>query len=119
MSLIGIDLWNCVASEDNSTDMKRDQKASACICLNAKPHCNIHLREATSAKKAWTKLCKTYQDRSLPRIVNLMRALLKIDYSNFNMNRYISEAINLSQKLNDLGNPIEGKLLAIIILSSL
>ncbi|KAK2574724.1 hypothetical protein KPH14_013034 [Odynerus spinipes] len=35
------------------------------------------------------------------------------------MNQYVSEALSLSQKLADIGNPIDDKLLAVIILAGL
>ena len=48
-----------------------------------------------------------------------MRALIKIHYNDFNdmMNRYMWEAIEMSLKLADIGNPIEDKLLAVVILA--
>lgn len=51
-------------------------------------------------------IVETYENKSLPRTVNLMTALLRINLSEFNnTNEYISEALSLSQKLNDIGNP--------------
>lgn len=51
--------------------------------------------------------------------MNLIRALIEIDYNDFNhMNRYICEAIEISHKLADIGS-IENKLLAVIMLAGL
>ena len=53
-------------------------------------------------------------------MLGLMRALLKIDYSNFkNMNEYVSEALTLAQKLADIGSPMDDKLIGVIILAEL
>ena len=47
-----------------------------------------------------------------------MRALIKIHYNDFNdMNRYMWEAIEMSHRLADIGNPIEDKLLTVVILA--
>ncbi|KAK2575253.1 hypothetical protein KPH14_001336 [Odynerus spinipes] len=121
MSLMGMDLWDCIDCENASTlDQKRNQKALACICLNVKTHCHVHLKDVISAKDAWSNLKNAYEDKGLPRILNLMRALLKIEYDQFgNMNQYVSEVLNLSQKLIDIGNPVDDKLLAVIMLAGL
>ncbi|XP_076621597.1 uncharacterized protein LOC143342002 [Colletes latitarsis] len=61
-----------------------------------------------------------YEDKRLPRILNLMRLLLKIDFTEFkSMNAYVSEALSLSQKRSDIVSPIDDKLLAVIILAGL
>ena len=47
-----------------------------------------------------------------------MRALIKIHYNDFNdMSRYMWEAIEMSHRLADIGNPIEDKLLTVVILA--
>ncbi|KAK1123340.1 hypothetical protein K0M31_008958 [Melipona bicolor] len=85
MTLIEMDLWECVT---------------------------IHLRLTATAKDAWVILNQVYEDKGLSCVLNLMRAFLKLDYNDFhNMNEYVAEALSLSQKLADVGNPIEDKLL--------
>lgn len=120
MTLMSMDLWECIISESNNVDVKRNQKALATICLNVKSLCHVHLRNVETAKEAWIKLSEAYEDKGLPRMLNLMRSLIRIDYNDFNnMNEYVSEALTLSQKLADIGSPVDDKYLAVIILSGL
>lgn len=116
---LGLDLWDCIRSENKSKlDLKKGQKDLTFICLNIKTHCQIHVR--CCFRQAWDKLCKAYENKSLPRLLNLIRALIEIDYNDFNdINSYMCEAIEISYKLADIGNPIENKLLAVIILAGL
>lgn len=65
-------------------------------------------------------ISKAYEDTGLLRILVLMRALFKLEYTNFeNMNECVSKALNLSQKLADIGSPVKDKLLAVILLAGL
>lgn len=41
-------VWNCILGID--TDMNRDQRALAKICLNVHPSCYAHVREAKTSK---------------------------------------------------------------------
>ena len=96
VSLRGLDLWECINNSDiNILEPGKDQKTI--ICLNVKSHCQIHFKNVTTAKEVWTKLSLAYEDKDLPRILNLMRALLRINLSKFNnANEYISEALSLN-----------------------
>ncbi|KAK9296906.1 hypothetical protein QLX08_009216 [Tetragonisca angustula] len=92
--LIGMDLWECITGT-GTMDTKKDQKALAAICLNVKTH-RQYLRLTATAKDAWTILSQVYEDKGLPRVLNLMRVLLKIYYNDFhNMNEYVARAFSL------------------------
>ncbi|OAD53579.1 hypothetical protein WN48_09710 [Eufriesea mexicana] len=121
MTPIGLDLWDCIESNNtNVLDPKRNQRALAAICSKAKSQCHMHLSNVENAKEVWIKLRKVYEDTGLSRIVILMQSLFKIDYNDYHdMHKYVSEALSLSQKLADIGNPVEDKLLTVILLAGL
>ena len=57
MTLIGMDLWDCVdPSNTNTHKVRRDQRALATICLNVKNHCHVHVQNAITAQEAWLNL---------------------------------------------------------------
>jgi len=122
MTLIGMDVWDCVDPPSGTivTDTKRDQRALATICLNVKTHCHVHLQTAQTPNQAWTNLGKAYEDKGLSRMLGLMRALLKINFSDYkSMNEYVSEALAPAQKLSDIGSPMDDKLVGVILLAGL
>lgn len=78
----------------------------------------MDLTDAKSVREAWNNLKKAYEDSGLFRTLVLMRALIKIEYNKFSsMHEYINEVLSLSQRPADIGNPVEDKFLAVILLA--
>lgn len=78
--LIHEDLWECVTSNRNDTDLtlkerRRDQKARSKICLMIQPHCLIHVRNDKTAKEVWNSLQNAFENKGLTRRLCLLKKL--------------------------------------------
>ncbi|KAJ8731579.1 hypothetical protein PYW07_004743 [Mythimna separata] len=68
MVLIHDDLWDCVSTPENKNeDVKKQEKALAKIALSVKPCVFPQIRNAKSAREAWSNLQKAYEDRENAR----------------------------------------------------
>lgn len=109
-------VWNCILGID--TDMNRDQRALAKICLNVHPSCYAHVIEAKTSKHAWGSLQAAFEDKGLCRRLSLLRRLLRTKYEEFNsMDEYISGLVSLVQQLTDIGHKINDEEIAVLMLT--
>lgn len=126
MTLKGMDLWDCVERETGlqgapiPLDAKKDQRALATICLNIKVHCHMHIQSVETAEAAWKSLANAFEDCGPQRRVGLMRKLMRINYDDYpGMQEYIADIMDISQRLRDIGKPLDDDLLATIMLGGL
>lgn len=123
MKLILIDnnLWEYATGRfTEASDLSRDQKAYAKICLLVKPICYPHVRNAKSAAEAWNNLRSAYENMGISRRLQLKRKLSQIKYVNYStMDHYLGEIISVTQELADIGCTIDDEELAEIMLIGL
>lgn len=115
-------LWDLLERNDPVTgsDVARDQRALARLCLTIKPSLYQYVREAKTASEAWKKLSDVFEDRGLYRRVLLLRQLHRIDFKDFlSMSDYIEKVMSLVHQLADIGKIIEDQEIAEILLSGL
>lgn len=111
-------LWQCV--QGTHSDVNRDDRALARICLSLQPALYQYVRGCATAKEAWQKLADCFEDKGLYRRVLLLRQLHRIDYSHYSsISEYIDGAMKLVQQLADIGKIIDNAEVAEILLSGL
>lgn len=100
------------------TDTVRDQSALAKICLSVKPNCYIHIQNAKTSKEAWDNLNNAFEGRSMATVFEMTRRLFNVKQTNFtSMEDYITDILVTVQKLADIGEPIEDKWIAFIMMN--
>ncbi|KAG6465891.1 hypothetical protein O3G_MSEX015473 [Manduca sexta] len=124
MTLIHEDLWDCITEEcDDVQDKdyeKKSLKALAKICLSVNAPAFPHVRNAKTAKEAWSNLSKAYEDKGLCRRLSLLRSLFSTQLVNYDsMDNYLSKLQETSQQLQDISYPLDDEFLAVIMLSGL
>ncbi|XP_063368169.1 uncharacterized protein LOC134656539 [Cydia amplana] len=117
-------LWDLIVRLDDTpltgSDVVRDQRALARLCLGLKPGLYQYVRDAKSAKDAWKKLSDVFEDRGLYRRVLLLRQLHRIEFSHFSsMSSYIEKVMSLVHQLSDIEKTVEDEEIAEILLSGL
>ncbi|XP_063372553.1 uncharacterized protein LOC134660703 [Cydia amplana] len=117
-------LWDLIVRLDDTpltgSDVVRDQRALARLCLGLKPGLYQYVRDAKSAKDAWKKLSHVFEDRGLYRRVLLLRQLHRIEFSHFSsMSSYIEKVMSLVHQLSDIEKTVEDEEIAEILLSGL
>lgn len=121
MVLIHDELWDCVGETENKCeDAKKQEKALAKIALSVQPKVFPQIRNAKTAREAWTNLQKAYEDRGLCRRLSLLRTLFATKLSECaSMEAYVNKIMDTSQLLSDIGSALEDDFLAVILLSGL
>jgi hypothetical protein len=98
----------------------KDQQAHAQIALTVSDSALGHIRNARSAREAWTKICSVFEQKGLAAKVFLRRKLvnLKLEEGQ-SMLDHINTVRELSDQLNAIGAPVVDGDLAITLLCSL
>lgn len=126
MLLIKDRLW-CVLSKIPPTDPKeleawneKDDQARATIGLLIEDNQWVHIEGAGTAKEAWSKLKDHHQKATLSNVVYLYRKMFQLRLpEGGDMENHISELLTYSNKLCQLGEKIDEKLKAALLLSSI
>jgi len=101
-----------------SADKVRDQNALAKICLSVKPNCFVHVQSAKTSKEAWDNLKSAFESRSLATVFEMTRRLFNTKQASFSsMEEYLTDILETTQKLADMGEAIEDKWIAFIIMN--
>jgi hypothetical protein len=128
--LKGRRLWKYVdgstAAPSPTADLKEkdeweesDQQAHSQIALTVSDSVISHLRNTTSAKEAWLKICSVFEQKGLAAKVFLRRKLLNLRKGQEPMQEHINTVRDLAEQLNAIGAPISDGDLAITLLCSL
>lgn len=94
--------------------------AKAKLILMIEPELYVHVREATTAKEVWDKLCATFDDKGLTRRVGLLRDLTTTRLENCeSVADYVNKIIGTSQKLSAIGMNVEDEWIGSLLLTGL
>lgn len=95
-------------------------EAKAILSLSVEKSVVVHIRDCTSAKAIWDKLKERYEDKGLSRKIGLLRKLISVRFEDKNdMQSYVDEVMECSQKLTGIGFEIGDEWLAAILLVGL
>ena len=133
MILIDRGLWSIVdgseVKPDQSTDKvsydkftKRDNQALAQIVLTVSSPQLIHVRNATSAREAWCKLCSAFEAKGIAAKIYLRRQFLNIKLidDGCSMQEHINKVRDLADQLNEIDlDTVKDQDLAMTLLCSL
>lgn len=96
------------------------QKAKAKIILSLDPSLYVHVRDAVTAKDVWDKLKEFYANKSFTRKIGLLRNLTSLKLENCsNMEEYVSQTMEISQKLDKTGLKLGTELVGSLLLAGL
>lgn len=113
-----IDLW-CAISDENP-DAKTSKKVLSIIILSVDPINYAHIQSAASAKEAWVKLEKAFEDSGLTRRVGLLRKLVTTQLqSHASIDSYVNEIMVTAQKLNSIGFNVDDEWIGTLLLAGL
>lgn len=120
MLLMHEDLLECIESAKGSSEVRKNHRALAKICLSVHSNAFSHVRNAKTAYEAWTNLQKAYEDKGLCRRLGLLRSLFGTRLlDNASMEAYIAKITEIAQQLDDIGSPLDDDFVAVIMLSGL
>ncbi|KAK2577939.1 hypothetical protein KPH14_011325, partial [Odynerus spinipes] len=122
--LIKEGLWDVVSGTLPSTAdaawLLKDGKAKATIGLLVEDDQLIHIRNATSARAAWTALKEYHQKSSLSSKVFLLKRLCRLTLEeNGNVEEHLNLMAEIEAQLSAIGQGIQEDLFIALILSSL
>ncbi|XP_071577887.1 uncharacterized protein [Temnothorax nylanderi] len=121
-------LWTCANPPKDAegnlilTDVKPedDEDARTTINLLLEPQCIVHVKNAKTARNAWSNLSKQYENKCWSRRINLQTELWKLSYKECaNMRDYLDKIKSLTQQLADIDAPVEDSWLVSIIMRGL
>jgi len=120
------ELWYSVAGYpasdkmDGATKAKKEVRALTKICLTLDDAAVTHVKNCTTAKKAWDALAKAYEDNGLGRRLSLQRTLYKLQLTDFkSMDYFIAGVMLTGHQLVDIGKEFDDESLAAIMLNGL
>ena len=123
MYLIHEDLWMYTSTEpdlNNEQQKRKDQKARANICLMVKPHCLVHVMQASTAKQAWNALKVAFEDKGINNRCRLLGRLVSLKLEQFSsVQAYVTEIMTIAQSLRDIGKEVDDEMLAALMLQGL
>jgi hypothetical protein len=108
------------AVEERRNYEENDQLAHSQIVLTVSDSVISHLRNTTTAKEAWVKICSVFEQKGLAARVFLRRKLLNLKKETVTpMQEHINTVRDLAEQLNAIGSPISDGDLGITLLCSL
>jgi transposase InsO family protein len=130
MVLIDRNLWDIVdgtESRPGPEDLtalgsftKKDNQALAQIALTVSNAQLVHIRNASSARDAWLKLCSAFEAKGLAAKVYLRRQFFTVKlHEGSSMQSHINMVRDLADQLDEIGAPVSDEDLAITLLCSL
>lgn len=120
------ELW--VAVEPNkkadgsyeAVDAAKNRKARGRIISGLDPSIYVHVQGTKTAKEAWDKLEKTYEDRGLMRRWGLLHKLMTTNLANsVSMEAYVTRMVATANQLAGVGFPIGEEWLGMLLLAGL
>jgi hypothetical protein len=102
MYLMHEELWYSVAGYpasdkmDGATKAKKEVRALTKICLTLDDAAVTHVKNCTTAKKAWDALAKAYEDNGLGCRLSLQRTLYKLQLTDFKSMDYFIAGVMLT-----------------------
>ena len=107
-------------AEPNADWLAKDKLARALICLYISDNQIVHVLHETNAKETWKKLESVHQRANLSSKLFLLRKLYSAQYRETqSMQEHINYVLELSEKLNNIGESIKESHLGAILLCSL
>ena len=132
MILIDRGLWSIVAGSEvkplasankaaYDSFINRDNQALAQIVLTVSSSQLIHVRNATSARDAWCKLCSAFEAKGLAAKIYLRRQFLNIKLTDgCSMQEHVNKVRDLADQLNEIDpDTVKDQDLAMTLLCSL
>ncbi|XP_062700064.1 uncharacterized protein LOC134284799 [Aedes albopictus] len=120
------DLWEVVKPTPNAdgtdpvVDAVKDRRARAKIILLLDPVNYVHVREAKSAREAWSKLEAAFEDSGLTRKVGLLRKLITTSLTTSNsMETFVNDVIATAHQLRGIGFEITDEWIGTLLLAGL
>ena len=98
------DLEKCIKMNDKETDEAKLKKAKNVLSLSVDQSIYVHIQNAKSALEIWNTFKRLYEDKGLSRKIGLLRHLISIRLEQCeNMQEYVDEIVNTSNKLSGIG----------------
>ena len=122
MYLIHEDLWMYTSTEPdlNEQQKRKDQKVRENICLMVKPHCLVHIMQASTAKQAWNVLKVAFEHKGINNRCRLLGRLVGLKFEQFSsVQAYVTEIMTMAQSLRDTGKEVDDEMLAALMLQGL
>ncbi|KXJ72145.1 hypothetical protein RP20_CCG018741 [Aedes albopictus] len=120
------DLWEAVKPTPNAdgtdpaVDPLKDRRARGKIILLLDPVNYVHVREAKTAKEAWSKLESAFEDTGLTRKVGLLRKLITASLAtNGSMETYVNTIVATAHQLRGIGFDISEEWIGTLLLAGL
>lgn len=113
-------LWEYVTEAATATDPAKNSKGKSKIILGVDRINYSHVRQATTAKEAWTNLEKAFEDSGLTRRVGLLRTLTSTKLNDCaNVEEYINKIFDAAQKLDNLKFKVDDEWIGSLLLTGL
>lgn len=120
------ELWEAVKPTLNAdgtlpaVDAVKDRRARAKIILLLDPVNYVHVREAKSAREAWSKLEAAFEDSGLTRKVGLLRKLITSSLATSDsMEAFVNGVIATTHQLRGIGFEITDEWIGTLLLAGL
>ncbi|XP_062541494.1 uncharacterized protein LOC134209531 [Armigeres subalbatus] len=121
MVMIKEGTWRAINSPDNvqiSDDLS--DRALATICLSIERYNYSLVQNARTAKQAWTSLRTAFQDSGKYRKISLLRKLMRLELEDCSsVEEYVDEILTTSQKLQEIGFPLDDEWMSLILMMGL
>lgn len=121
MSLIREGSWRAVkpiAGQEVDPEMSERALAAICLCLEKNNYSLV--KNVETAKEAWEKLQKTFQDNGLIRRFGLLDKLTSVKLEEIgSVEDYVDELVTTSQNLSEIGFEVNDQWLASLLLKGL
>lgn len=116
-------LWSCILVEpkaDETTELEKDLKALSELTLLLDESIYSYISDANTAKQAWTKLEKAFEDSGLSRKVELLKQLVKLTLDECDsVQDYVNRMVTTCLKVGKAGLTIDDEILASLMLAGL
>lgn len=117
------ELWSCIEKEPDENkpkELEKDLKAWSELSLLIHENFYSYIANTNTAKAAWTKLEKSFEDSGLCRKVELLKQLVQMTLDTYgSVEEYVSKMVVTSLKVEKAGLKIDDELLASLMLAGL
>jgi len=116
-------LWSCISIEPTAgktDEIEKDLKALSELTLLLDENVYSYISDTDTAKQAWIKLEKAFEDSGLSRKVELLKQLVKLTLEECDsVQDYVSRLVTTCLKAGKAGLKIENEILASLMLAGL
>lgn len=121
MTLIREGSWRAVKPlEGQAVDPETSERALAAICLSIEKNIYSLVKNVETAKEAWEKLQKAFQDNGLLRRFGLLDKLTSVKLEEIgSVEDYVDVLVTTAQSLSEIGFEVNDQWLASILLKGL